>query len=255
MKQMLVSSFNNTLISKDESISLPTMLAIDEIRNNDILFVVATSSLLRTIIDYNESYIFSDYIISYNGAYIYDIKKDKTIFKKNLPSTILKKLSKLKQNDMAFLTLNDTYYIGKQYNYDFPIDITDINDFIEFHKKDVYEVLIHYKKKDLDEIIRYIKQFNNINYFFRKKGKDTYIEIVYKDIDKYNSTKIICDKENIDINDVISIGNGTNDYELVKNTIGNCIKNGEKEIKKIADYVTHNEYSEGVKEVIEKYFD
>ena len=254
MKKMLVSSFNNTLISKDESISLPTMLSIDKIRNKNILFVVATSSLLRTIIDYNESYIFSDYIISYNGAYIYDMTKDKTIFKKNIPSTILKKLTKLKQNDMAFLTLNDTYYIGESYNYDFPIEITDINDFISFHKKDVYEVIIHYKKKDLDEIIKYIKQFN-INYFFRKQGRDTYIEIVYKDIDKYNSTKMICEKENINIKDVISIGNGTNDYELVKHTDGNCIKNGEKEIKKIANYVTHNEYSEGVKEVIEKYFD
>ena len=254
MKKMLVSSFHDTLISKDESISLPTMLAIDKIRNNNILFVVATSSLIRTIIDYNDSYIFSDYIISYNGAYIYDMKKDKAIFKKNIPSTILKKLTKLKGNDMAFLTLNDTYYIGKHYNYDFPIEIVDLEDFLSFHKKDVYEVIIHYKKKDLDEIIKYIKQFN-LNYFFRKKGKDTYIEIVYKDIDKYNSTKLICEKETVNPKNVISIGNGTNDYELVKNTIGNCIKNGEKEIKKIANYVTHNEYSDGVKEVIEKYFE
>ncbi len=254
MKKMLVSSFKNTLISKDESISLPTMLSIDNIRNNNTLFVVATSSLLRTIIDYNESYIFSDYIVSYNGAYIYNMKKDKAIFKKNIPSTILKKLTKLKKNDMAFLTLNDTYYIGKQHNYDFPIEIVDLNDFISFHKKDVYEVIIYYKKKDLDEIIKYIKQFN-INYFFRKNGKDTYIEIVYKDIDKYNSIQAICEKEKINIDTVISIGNGTNDYELIKHTIGNCIKNGEKEIKRVANYVTHNEYSEGVKEVIEKYFD
>jgi len=254
MKKMLITSFKDTLISKDESISLPTMLSIDKLRKNNNLFVVATSSLLRTIIDYNESYIFSDYIISYNGAYVYDMIKDKTIYKKNIPSTILNKLTKLKSNDMAFLTLNDTYYIGKSYNYDFPIEIVDLNDFISFHKKDVYEVIIHYKKKDLDEIIKYIKQFN-INYFFRKKGKDTYIEIVYKDIDKYNSTKLICDKEKINTKNIISIGNGTNDYELVKNTIGNCIKNGEKEIKRVAEYVTHNEYSEGVREVIEKYFD
>ena len=79
MKKMIITSFKDTLISKDESISLPTMLSIDKLRKNNNLFVVATSSLLRTIIDYNESYIFSDYIISYNGAYIYDMIKDKTI--------------------------------------------------------------------------------------------------------------------------------------------------------------------------------
>ena len=57
--------------------------------------------------------------------------KDKTIYKKNIPSTILNKLTKLKSNDMAFLTLNDTYYIGKSHNYDFSIEITDLdNNFV-----------------------------------------------------------------------------------------------------------------------------
>ena len=254
MYKMMVSSFYNTLINKDEAIALDTMLNIDRIRNKGVLFVVSTAALFRTIIDYNDSYIFSDYVSCYNGAYLYDMNNDKVLYKKNIPVTTLKKLIKLKGFDMAFCTLNDTYYIGKSYNYDFSIEITDLDDFISFHKNDIYQIIIHYKRKDLDEIIKYIKQFN-VNYFFKTNGRDTFIEITYKDIDKLNSIKMICDKKKIKLNEVVSIGSNSNDLNLVSNTIGNCVKNGEKEIKKAAKYVTKLDRSLGVNEVILKYFE
>ena len=59
MYKMMVSSFYNTLINKDEAIALDTMLNIDRIRNKGILFVVSTAALFRTIIDYNDSLIFT----------------------------------------------------------------------------------------------------------------------------------------------------------------------------------------------------
>ena len=254
MYKMMVSSFYNTLINKDESIALDTMLNIDRIRSKGILFTVSTSALFRTIIYYNDSYVFSDYISCYNGAYLYDMNNDKVLYKKNIPVTTLKKLIKLKGFDMAFCTLNDTYYIGKAYNYDFSIEITDLDDFISFHKNDIYQIIIHYKKKDLDEIIKYIKQFN-VNYFFKTNGKDTFIEIIYKDIDKLNSIKMICDKKKIKLNEVVSVGGNSNDLNLISNTIGNCVKNGEKEVKKAAKYVTKLDRSLGVNEVILKYFE
>ena len=254
MYKMMVSSFYNTLINKDESIALDTMLNIDRIRNKGILFVVSTAALFRTIIDYNDSYVFSDFISCYNGAYLYDMNNDKVLYKKNIPVTTLKKLIKLKGFDMAFCTLNDTYYIGRSYNYDFSIEITDLDDFVSFHKNDIYQIIIHYKKKDLDEIIKYIKQFN-VNYFFKTNGKDTFIEIIYKDIDKLNSIKMICDKKKIKLNEVVSVGGNSNDLNLISNTIGNCVKNGEKEVKKAAKYVTKLDRSLGVNEVILKYFE
>ena len=225
MYKMMVSSFYNTLINKDESIALDTMLNIDRIRSKGILFTVSTSALFRTIIYYNDSYVFSDYISCYNGAYLYDMNNDKVLYKKNIPVTTLKKLIKLKGFDMAFC-----------------------------NKNDIYQIIIHYKKKDLDEIIKYIKQFN-VNYFFKTNGKDTFIEIIYKDIDKLNSIKMICDKKKIKLNEVVSVGGNSNDLNLISNTIGNCVKNGEKEVKKAAKYVTKLDRSLGVNEVILKYFE
>lgn len=252
MYKMIVSDFYDTLINKEESIDINTMLEIDRVRNNNVLFVVATSRIFRTILDYNSSYTFSDYIISYNGSYIYDCIKDKVLYQRKLTQVMIKKLSKLKQFDLAFLSLDETYYTNKDYNYDYGTKIDDLDEFIK-DNHNIYEVIVHYKKKDLDEIIKYIKNLG-VNYFFRKNGKDTYIEIVYNDIDKYEGVKLISNKLNITNKEILSIGASSNDYELIKNTFGICVSNGEKEIKKISKSVTSNKDTLGVKEVISKYF-
>ncbi len=254
MYKMIVSDFYDTLINKEESIDINTMLEIDRVRNNNVLFVVATSRLFRTIMDYNSSYIFSDYIISYNGSYVYDCDSEKVIYQRKIPVPLLKKLIKLKHFDMAFLSLNETYYTNKDYKYDYGYKINDINEFVEYNGKNIYEVIVHYKKKDLDEIIKYIKNLD-VNYFFRKNGKDTYIEIVYDEIDKYEAVKMISKKLDISNKEIISIGASSNDYELIKNTFGISVSNGEKEIKKISKSVTSNKDTLGVKEVISKYFE
>ena len=252
MYKMIVSDFYDTLINKEESIDINTMLEIDRVRNNNVLFVVATSRIFRTILDYNSSYTFSDYIISYNGSYVYDCIKDKVLYQRKLTQVMIKKLSKLKQFDLAFLSLDETYYTNKDYNYDYGTKIDDLDEFIK-DNHNIYEVIVHYKKKDLDEIIKYIKNLG-VNYFFRKNGKDTYIEIVYNDIDKYEGVKLISNKLNITNKEILSIGASSNDYELIKNTFGICVSNGEKEIKKISKSVTSNKDTLGVKEVISKYF-
>ena len=102
MLKMVVSDFYDTLINNDEAISINTMLSIDNIRNNNKLFVVASSKSLRTILDYNESYIFSDYIISYNGAYVYDTNKDIVLFKKSIPTTSIRKIAKFGAKILVF---------------------------------------------------------------------------------------------------------------------------------------------------------
>ncbi len=104
MYKMIVSDFYDTLINKEESIDINTMLEIDRVRNNNVLFVVATSKLFRTIMDYNSSYVFCDYVISYNGSYIYDLDKERVLYQRKLPVSLLKKLIKLKQFDLAFLS-------------------------------------------------------------------------------------------------------------------------------------------------------
>ena len=250
MYKILVTDFYDTLINKEEAISLSTMLEIDKMRSNKSLFVVATSGLFRAVLDYNMSYIFSDYIISYNGAHIYNMVTEKVVFKKCLNVTSIKKLSKLNVSNIAFYTLNSIFYTEKVLDSNYGVQINDLDDFIEFHKKDVYEIRLYDTTSKLNDISKILDSMN-VTYYIKKD----YIEIVNKGINKFTASKMILEKEKIKVNEMISIGCSSNDYELVKNAgLGTCIKNGEESIKKVAKYITKKNNTSGVKEVIDKYF-
>jgi len=254
MYKILVTNFYNTLINKEEAISLSTMLEIDKMRNNNYLFVVATSGLFRTILDYNNSYVFSDYIISYNGAHIYDTVKEKTIFKKCMNLTSVNKISQLDVSNISFYTLNSIFYTNKVLDSNYGVKIGDLDDFIEFHKKDIYEIRLYDTKDNLINISKILDNMD-VNYYIRNSKNKYYIEVINKDINKFNASKIILKKEKIDVSDMVSIGCSSNDYELVNNAgFGVCIKNGDDDIKSIANYVTKRNNTLGVKEIIDKYF-
>ena len=90
MKRMMISSFYNTLIDKEDAIPMSTMLEIDKLRKKGILFSVCTNRDKEDVLYYNHDYPFIDYIISFNGNYIYDIKNDKCTYSNPLKTSVIK---------------------------------------------------------------------------------------------------------------------------------------------------------------------
>ena len=56
MIKIIVTSFYNTLINSEEAISVSTMLELDRIRKEGILFCITTSKSLKIVKEY-EKYI------------------------------------------------------------------------------------------------------------------------------------------------------------------------------------------------------
>ena len=105
MIKMVVSSFFNTLIDSEEAIPTSTMLQIEKLRKRKILFSICTNRPYKEVLEYNHDFPFIDYIISLNGSYIYDVEKEKCLFKSKLSSINLKKiLSLFEQEKMIFYT-------------------------------------------------------------------------------------------------------------------------------------------------------
>ena len=94
MYKLIVSSFLNTIINDYEEIPMSTVVLIDELRRSGIKFVIATGKDIDSIIYYNRDFPFNDYLITSNGAYIYDMNKNKVIFKKNIGIRTIKRIIK-----------------------------------------------------------------------------------------------------------------------------------------------------------------
>ena len=64
MYKMVVSDFDGTLIDEYEAISLSTMLEIDKVRKDKVVFVIVTERCLSDILYYNRDFSFIDYIVA-----------------------------------------------------------------------------------------------------------------------------------------------------------------------------------------------
>ena len=79
MKKMVINSFYNTLIDKEDAIPLSTMLEIERIRKAGNKFVVLTNRSAEELAFYNRDFPFIDYIIAFNGNYVLDVENNKSI--------------------------------------------------------------------------------------------------------------------------------------------------------------------------------
>ena len=260
MYKLLVTDFYNTLLDSDEAIPISTMLEIDRIRKSGVLFSIASGSPLYSVLDYNRDFPFIDYIIACNGAYVYDVKNNKVIFKKNIMASIIKKIKKLYSSyDMCFCTDKYKYILKSNTDkkiYDRELLIEDFDSFYLENKSNIYKIEILFdKKKDRDTIYSEINNldlkilFNKISYSNKLFG----IEITMDGIDKFIGIEKICNKTKISVAEVVSVGDDFNDLSMIKNVgMGVAVSNAVSEVKKIAKMKTTSNDTKGLEKIIKK---
>ena len=230
MIKMVVSSFYNTLIDKEEAIPSSTMLEIDRIRNKGIQFSVCTNHLYSEIIEYNHDFPFVDYIISLNGSYVYDVKKEKCLFKKKISTTNLNKLNSLFPN-------------YKKYYY------TATNIYNELVDDDIYKVEVEIT--DISETDKINKL--NLNYSVLELNNKLYLEFVNNKVSMFSGVDQLSLRNNISLNEILVIGGNDSDYELISNIPNNyVVDNSSEKLKKIAKRKTTSNNEYGVEKVLKK---
>ena len=220
--RMFISSFYNTLIDKEEAIPFSTMLEIDKLRRKGILFSICTNRSYKDVLYYNHDYQFIDYIISYNGNYIYDVIKEKCLYKKPLTKTIIKKVADIFNNKEII------YYKEQDIIYKLEIKISN-------REKNLINRL-----NDLD-VSTGIFKYNN-NY---------YLEIMMKNT--YEGIKELLKKLKINNNETTTVIGNLSEKEVLDN-INNSyvVSNAPKELKDLSNYKTKSNNSKGVEQVIKQ---
>lgn len=104
---------------------------------------------------------------------------------------------------------------------------------------------------DLDPIGKYIDE--NLNTLCYNHSEPGTIDIMKKDVSKWNGVKKLADILKIDDKDIITVGNYYNDIEMLQKAgTGIAVANSLDEVKEVADYVTINDNNgDAVKEIID----
>ena len=249
MYKLIVSSFLNTIINDYEEIPMSTVALIDELRRSGIKFVIATGKDIDSIIYYNKDFPFMDYLITSNGAYIYDMNKNKVIFKKNIGIRTIKRIIKYYYDKSIIYLTND-----RTRN----LISNEKDKFIEENKNNIYKIDLYFENKlTAEQSLKEISLLElDINTNLQIYNDKYYIEITHSSASKDKALELIAKKLKIDMKDIVSFGSGYNDIEIIKKTgYGVAMKNACKKLKSVANDITLDNNSKGVEFYLRKIYE
>ena len=261
-KKMIVMDLDCTLLNNEKKVSDRTKECLLDLKKKGYLTVIATGRVLDSAIEVTDGACFANYIISNDGGLIYGKDNDKIIFKNVIDKKIVSNICSLYDSNTSYIDICDLHYYNKYTNNEyvnggFSKKIDDIDSFI----KAVDVVNMGIKLKNSDDINKLVADLNDCysdikSYVMYDSHNlnNKWIEISGINISKFNAIKMIAEIEGVDIQDIITFGDSTNDIDMIKNSgVGVAMGNAIEDVKKVSKYITTSNNEDGVFEFLKQY--
>ena len=227
-------------------------------------------------------------MIAGNGAVVYDIQNDKIIYEKYIPKSKAIEIIKICEQNSIFydvytnksiiassLRYNVLYYYKENLKKEDSkkTHITLVENVLkyieEMQDEKVMKIYICDSTKSVfNSILRKLDgvedvEILEVSHMSRKIIKHGttdvpiqyfYTEISMKDVDKWYAIEFLLKKLNINKDEVITIGDNTNDKMMLEEAgVGVVMKGSTPVVTEIADFITDDNNNEGVAKAIEKF--
>jgi Cof subfamily protein (haloacid dehalogenase superfamily) len=203
-----------------------------------------------------------------SGAIVYDCEEDKILFAKTLEEDTIRKLMDIyhKKDVMIHIFSNAYSYVEKckldcleTYQMELFRDtfenhcrtFDDVDAFIEEHLHEIEKINFYHKttedQLDSKELVKDID-------ITKVLLSGVSIEMNEKGVHKGLGITKLCEHLNMDVKEVIAVGDSDNDLEILE-TVGLAVGmgNANERVKAIADVIVSDNEHCGVKEAIDKY--
>ena len=288
MYKFIAIDLDGTLLNSYGEISNENKEALKEVIDKGVQ-VVLTSGRISKAIEYISNQIGrNNYLISGNGTTIYDIKNDIEIYNKCMSKeTVLKTIEICEENSIYYSVFGENSIITKSLGYNVLVYnsenykkspdmktkinvIPNVYKYIKNSKQNRFSkiTICDSSKIIFKGILRKLKEIKNIEVLdvahmsrkkIRKGTEQTelqyfYTDITNKDVNKWNAIKFLIDNLGISPGEVLTIGDNSNDKEMIINAgLGIAMGNSAPHIKEIADDVVGSNDNNGVAEALYKY--
>lgn len=232
MKKLIINSFYNTLIDKEDAIPLSTMLEIERIRKSGNKYVILTNRSAKELEFYNRDFPFIDYIISFNGNYVVDLENNKCLV-----------TEKLREKDIELI--KETYPKNNKIFYSLDNNYCD-----DILCNDIYKVEIELSPREVKKIELINNEYLKSSLFVY--NKKTYLEITSSKSNNCKAVELIMKLENIKKSDVTTILGNDSEIDLLKHIKNSYVVSNAKEIKIIAANKTKSNNAKGSENIIKK---
>ena len=288
MYKLMTIDLDGTLLNSFGEVSENTRKALLEAKARGTEVVLASGRPISSTESLAVELGVDNYLISGNGAAVYDIKEQKVIYDRFLSKDQVMKIAKLcDENSFFYNVYTEDEVIASSLNYNVLFyhkenvkkieerrtHINVVQNIMEYIEQSGKEKFLKITVCDesqfiFNSIMRRLKEIDGIDvletaYMSRKKIKDGtddvdiqyyYTEITNKNVNKWSAIEYLLEKLNIKPEEVISIGDNLNDKELIENAgLGVVMGNSNPIMKELADEIVSDNNSEGVLEAINKF--
>ena len=288
MYKLMAIDLDGTLFNTYGEVSEKTREALIKAKNSGTEVVLASGRPISSTESLAIELGVDNYLISGNGAAVYDIKNQKVIYDRFLTKEQVLRIAKLcEENSFFYNVYTEDEVIASSLNYNVlfyhkenvkkieekrtHINIVqNIAEYIEQSGKDKFLKITVCDESQFifNSIMKRLKEIDGIDvlevaYMSRKKiksGTDDvdiqyfYTEITNQNVNKWSAIEFLLNKLQIQKEEVITIGDNINDKEMIENAgLGVVMRNSNPKMKEIANEIVADNNSEGVLEALNKF--
>lgn len=267
MYKLIACDLDETLLTTtDPHVSKVNADAVKKLRSLGVKFVPATGRNFLTIKETLEELDLYDreneYAISLNGAVLSENHNDRILYFHGIDFDLVKEIyERSKQYDVGLHVYTDTEtYVKdlpvyeKEILSDRGLDFIEFNDIEEFRDRKLAKIL--YINRDFNYLKKVEQDFADIlDYVDLSYSSNRYFEFNAKGVNKGNGLRKLCEILNIDLSEVIAIGDNFNDLTMIEAAgLGVGVANAIPGMREHFDVITENDCGHGaVAEVIERF--
>ncbi len=265
MYKLIATDLDGTLVTDNKKLTKRTIEDIKKAIEINVKIVISSARAfyrLEKYIDELELKRADFYTICFNGGMIVENITGNILYSQNLSTEEVKEIISLGKKLKAPMML---YSKDRNHVEQIPEITLKNSKGINFKTEDFSKINFEleenfiYKIAFIDEPERIKEMKNHIPDMIKSKYEITssvpeYIEFVKKGIKKSEALKFIMKKYKIKQEEIIAIGDGENDIEMIKYAgLGVAVANADNKVKENSDYITASNNEDGVGKVIEKF--
>ena len=289
MYKLIFVDLDGTMLNSYGVATENTRKTIKEVIRKGTDVIIASGRPIDSIRSIAKEIGSENFFIAGNGALIYDMKKNDSIYEKYMTKQKVLEIIKIcEENSISYNVYTDTTILTTALKYnvlyyykenlkkeeDKKTNISIVNDMYEYVKnmkeEKFLKITVCDKHKSVfNSIIKKLKAVKDIevlevSHMTRKtimQGTEEvsieyyYTEISLANVDKWNAIEFLIKKLNVDKENVMTIGDNINDKKMIENAgLGVAMGNSTPAILDIADEITTDNNEEGVVRILQEYY-
>lgn len=257
MKKMICFDLDGTLLKNNGTVSKKTIEIVNKVEKKGYYIVICTARARNFAIDISNKFDNCRYLITSNGAEVYDSKDKKVIY--------LDGINKIEVNEIwvycnsfgfkLSMAIDDKEYVNSIFRKN-QILIDNYKQLNNNYNSIKQCMIVSNDYKKINDYFNILKNKKNIKLSAEKICLEEcgyWISVLPLLTNKGNGIYHLAKKLNIEKSNIISFGNDLNDISMFKNSgISIAVNNSEKELLEICTETTFSNEEDGVARWLEK---